>query len=125
MYYYPLQPPYFLLILGFFVALTSGFALSGTLKLVVQNWQINSTENSQISSSFKKYLFLPFLGITSGICLFVSSGLEIFGFPFLLALGIGLPLSLSTCLLVWFQLNSMLTYAERRGMKSLDLDSLS
>lgn len=125
MYYYPLQPPYFLLILGLFVALTSGFALSGILKLLVQNWQVNSTENSQTNSSFKKQLLLPFLGITAGICLFVSSGLEIFGFPDILALGIGLPLSLLTCLLVWFQLGSMLTYAERRGMKSLDLDSLS
>lgn len=125
MYYYPSEPPYFLLILGFFVALTSGFALSGILKLVVQNWQANSTENSQTNSSFKKQLLFPFLGITIGICLFVSSGLEIFGFPDILALGIGLPLSLGTCLLVWFQLGSMLTYAERRGMKSLDLDSLS
>lgn len=125
MYYYPLQPPYFLLVLGLFVALTSGFALSGTLKLVVQKWQVNSTENSQASSSFRKQLLVPFLGITIGICLFVSSGLEIFGFPGILALGIGLPLSLLTCLLVWFQLGSMLTYAERRGMKSLDLDSLS
>ncbi len=125
MYYYPLQPPYFLLILGLFVALTSGVALSGTLKLLVQNWQINSTENSQANSSFRKQLLFPFLGITIGISLFVSSGLEIFGFPGILALGIGLPLSLLTCLLGWFQLGSLLTYAERRGMKSLDLDSLS
>jgi hypothetical protein len=125
MYYYPLQPPYFLLVLGLFVALTSGFALSGTLKLVVQDWRVNSTENSQPISSSRKQLLFPFLGITIGICFFVSCGLEIFGFPNLLALGIGLPLSLLTCLLVWFQLGSMLTYAERRGMKSLDLDSLS
>ncbi|MBD2344418.1 hypothetical protein [Anabaena subtropica] len=124
MYYYPLQPPYFLLLLGLFVAITSGFALSGTLKLVVEKWQINSAENSQASSSLKKLLSVPFLGITSGICLFVSSGLEIFGFPDSLALGIGLPLSVLTCLLIWLQLGSMLTFAERQGMKSLDLDSL-
>lgn len=124
MYYYPLQPPYFLLLLGLFVAISCGVALSGTLKLVVEKWQINSTENSLASSSLKKLLSVPFLGITSGICLFVSSGLEIFGFPDSLALGIGLPLSLLTCLLIWLQLGSMLTFAERQGMKSFDLDSL-
>ena len=52
-----------------------------------------------------------------------KSGLEIFGFPSLLALGVGLPLSILTCLLVWLQLDSMLTFAERQGMQSLDLDS--
>lgn len=40
MYYYPLQPPYILLLVGFLAALTSGFALSGTLKVIVQNGQL-------------------------------------------------------------------------------------
>ncbi|AFY48083.1 hypothetical protein Nos7524_2238 [Nostoc sp. PCC 7524] len=123
MYYYPLQPPYFLLFVGLFIAITSGAALSGTLKSIVQKWQKNSTENSLSNSSFKQRLSVPFLGITGGICLFMASGLEIFGFPSLLALGVGLPLSILTCLLVWLQLDSMLTFAERQGMQSLDLDS--
>lgn len=124
MYYYPLQPPYFLLLAGFFIALTSGLALSGTLKLIVRQWSKANKDKSQYFSPWKQ-LVIPFLGITGGICLFVSSGLEIFGFPSILALGVGLPLSLLTCLLVWFQLGSMLDFAERRGMQSLDLDSLS
>ncbi|MBH8564794.1 hypothetical protein I8748_21850 [Nostoc sp. CENA67] len=123
MYYYPQQPPYLLLAIGFFIALTSGLALSGTLKLIVQQWQKNSEENLKSSSSLKQ-LFVPFLGITAGVCLFLSSGLEIFGFPSLLALGVGLPVSLLTCLLIWLQLGSMLSFAERQGMRSLDLDSL-
>lgn len=124
MYYYPLQPPYLLLFVGLFIAITSGFALSGTLKLIAQEWRVNSTESSQSNSSFKQSLAVPFLGITVGICLFVASGLEIFGFPSTLALGIGLPLSFLTCLLVWVQLGSMLSFAQARGIKSLDLDSL-
>lgn len=124
MYYFPEQPPYLLLSVGLFIALTSGLALSGTLKLIVGKWQSNSVEKQQTSSS-SAALFLPFLGITAGICLFLCSGLEIFGFPSLLALGVGLPISLLTCLLVWFQLGSMLNFAKSRGMKSLDLDSLS
>ncbi|MBD2677574.1 MULTISPECIES: hypothetical protein [Nostoc] len=122
MYYFPLQPPYFLLLVGFLTALTSGIALSGTLKVIVQKWPSDRTENAKPSSSLKQ-LFVPFLGITAGVCLFMSSGLEIFGFPSLLALGVGLPISLLTCLLVWLQLGSMLTFAQTKGMQSLDLDT--
>jgi hypothetical protein len=123
MYYYPLQPPYFILFVGLFMSVTSGVALSGTLKLIVQEWKINSTENSPSNSGLKQLLSVPFLGITVGVCLFLSSGLEIFGFPSLLALGVGLPVSLLTCLLVWFQLGSMLVFAKQQGMQSFDLDS--
>ncbi|MDZ8188499.1 MAG: hypothetical protein RMX96_27035 [Nostoc sp. ChiSLP02] len=122
MYYFPLQPPYFLLLVGFLAALTSGIALSGTLKVIVEKWSSESTENGKPRSSLRQ-LFVPFLGITAGVCLFMSSGLEIFGFPTLLALGVGLPLSLLTCLLVWLQLGSMLTFIQTKGMQSLDLDT--
>ncbi|MEH2207756.1 MAG: hypothetical protein V7K53_27415 [Nostoc sp.] len=124
MYYFPEQPPYFLLIVGFLIALTSGLALSGTLKVIVQNWSNERAENTQPRSSLKQ-LLVPFIGITGGTCLFMSSGLEIFGFPSSLALGVGLPISLFTCLLVWLQLGSMMTFIEREGMQSLDLDSFS
>jgi hypothetical protein len=124
MYYFPLQPPYFLLLVGFLTALTSGLALSGTLKVIVQKWPTERTENTKPRSSLKQ-LLVPFIGITGGTCLFLSSGLEIFGFPSSLALGVGLPISLFTCLLVWLQLGSMMTFIEREGMQSLDLDSFS
>ncbi|MCW5314757.1 hypothetical protein GTQ43_13365 [Nostoc sp. KVJ3] len=124
MYYFPLQPPYFLLLVGFLTALTSGLALSGTLKVIVQNWPSERAENIKPRSSLKQ-LLVPFIGITGGTCLFLSSGLEIFGFPSTLALGVGLPISLFTCLLVWLQLGSMMTFIEREGMQSLDLDSFS
>lgn len=124
MYYFPLQPPYFLLLVGFLAALTSGLALSGTLKVIVQKWPSERTENTKPRSSLKQ-LLVPFIGITGGTCIFLSSGLEIFGFPSSLALGVGLPISLFTCLLVWLQLGSMMTFIEREGMQSLDLDSFS
>ncbi|MBD2571117.1 hypothetical protein [Anabaena lutea] len=124
MYYYPLQPPYFLLLAGFLTALTSGLALSGTLKVIVQKWPSDPQEPIKSRSSLKQ-LFVPFIGITGGICLFMSSGLEIFGFPSPLALGVGLPLSLLTCVFVWLQLGSLLEFARSRGMQSLDLDSWS
>lgn len=124
MYYYPLQPPYILLLVGFLTALTSGLALSGTLKVIVQKWPSVNKEPIKSSSSLRQ-LLVPFIGITVGVCLFMSSGLEIFGFPSPLALGVGLPLSLLTCLFVWLQLGSLLEFVSSRGMQSLDLDSWS
>lgn len=126
MYYYPLQPPYFLLLVGFLTALTSGLALSGTLKVIVQQWPDDkSTEKSTNTRSFYKQLLVPFIGITSGVCLFLASGLEIFGFPAELALGVGLPISLLTCVFLWWQLGGLLDYVKSQGMQSLDLDSWS
>lgn len=124
MYYYPLQPPYIILLVGFLTALTSGLALSGTLKVIVNQWPSDRQEPIKSYTSLKQ-LLVPFIGITMGTCLFMSSGLEIFGFPFRLALAVGLPLSLLTCLFVWFQLGSLLEFVSSRGMQSLDLDSWS
>ncbi|NET01480.1 MAG: hypothetical protein F6K62_02660 [Sphaerospermopsis sp. SIO1G2] len=124
MYYYPLQPPYILLVVGFLIALTSGLALSGTLQVIVEKWPKDNKKPIKSSASLKQ-LVVPFIGITAGTCLFMSSGLEIFGFPSPLALGIGLPLSLGTCVFVWFQLGSLLEFVSSRGMQSLDLDSWS
>ncbi|MCV3213568.1 hypothetical protein OGM63_08520 [Plectonema radiosum NIES-515] len=123
MYYYPLHPPYFLLAVGLFVALTSGAALSGTLKLIMQKLQLKSAENFGSRFWIKK-LFVPFLGIAGGVCLFLTSGFEIFGFPPFLAYIIGVTVSLLTSVLVWLQLGSMLAFIERQGTASLDLDSM-
>jgi hypothetical protein len=123
LYYFPEQPPYFILAFGFFAAVTSGAALNGTLKSIVAQWQSSGAENSGIPIA-KKALFLPFLGIGVGITLFLVSGLEIFGFPPFISLAVGSPIALFTILLVWFQLGSMMTFVETNGMRSLDLDSM-
>lgn len=123
MYYYPLHPPYFLLAVGLFIALTSGAALSGTLTLIMQKIQLNSAENFG-SRFWSKKLFVPFLGIAGGVCLFLTSGFQIFGFPPFLAYIIGVTVSLLTSVLVWLQLGSMLAFIERQGTTSLDLDSM-
>jgi hypothetical protein len=126
MYYYPLQPPYFLLLVGFLTAFTSGLALSGTLKVIVQQWpQDKSPKEKTNTRSFYKQLLVPFIGITGGSCLFLCSGFEIFGFPTGMALSIGLPMSLLTCFFVWRQLGGLLDYVKSEGMQSLDLDSWS
>jgi hypothetical protein len=123
LYYFPEQPPYFILAIGLFAALTSGAAIAGTLKSIVAQWQGSGAENSGTQIA-KKALLLPFLGTGVGITLFLISGLEIFGFPPLISLAVGLPIALVTVLLVWFQLGSMMTLVETNGMRSLDLDSM-
>ncbi|MGH8002831.1 MAG: hypothetical protein ACREPR_26205 [Brasilonema sp.] len=122
MYYIPQQAPYFLLVVGLFAAITSDIALWGTLKLSVQKWQDDGAETSGSRIAIR-HVSVPFLGITAGLCLFLCSGFEIFGFPSLLAYGIGVPVALITALLIWLQLGSMLTFVERQGIKALDLDS--
>lgn len=123
MYYYPEQPPYILLVVGFFAALSSGAALAGTLKLIVQKWQNDGAQSSGTRIASRN-LFVPFLGITVGVSVFLCSGFEIFGLPPLLACAVGVPVAILTCLLMWLQLRSLLVYVEREGMRSLDLDSL-
>jgi len=131
MYYFG-EPPYFLLVVGLFTALTSGAAFAGTLKQMVQKWSSvakaqpprgDSAVDAMIRMQTRQ-LLLPFFGITAGICLFLSSGLEIFGFTATLAYAVAVPLTLLINLLVWFQLGSMLTLIERQGFQAaLDLNS--
>lgn len=122
MYYIPQHPPYFLFVFGLFAALISDIALWGTLKVIVQKWQDEGAETSGSRLPVKQ-LSVPFLGTTIGLCVFLCSGFEIFGFPPLIAYGIGIPVAFITALLIWLQLGSMLTFVERQGIQALDLDS--
>jgi len=121
--YYSSEPPYFLLAIGFLIALTCGSAFAGTLKQIVQKWS-DARTNSAIARLQTRQLLLPFLGICAGVCMFLSSGLEIFGFPAWLSYAVAVPLTLLIGLLVWLQLGSMLTLVERKGLQAaMDLDS--
>lgn len=120
-YYYP-EPPYFLLIAGLFISITSGLAFESTLKQAVQEWAANRSTRT-LANLQGSALRLPFFGICTGICLFLASGVQIFGFPTTIAYAVALPLTLLTGLLVWSQLGKILVQLERGGSKALDLDS--
>jgi cobalamin biosynthesis protein CobD/CbiB len=118
------NPPYILLLIGLFVGATSGLAFDATLKLGVQTWNQNrSTRTLETLRGLS--LFVPFIGINVGICLFLAAGLQVFGFPGKLAVAIALPLTVLTAFLVWTQLGKILSQLERGGSRALDLDSLS
>ncbi|MGE5659009.1 MAG: hypothetical protein ACM37W_20640 [Actinomycetota bacterium] len=121
MYYFP-EPPYFFLIAGLLASLASGVAFEKTLKQLVGEWAKNRSTRTLVNlQGFP--LFLPFLGMSGGVCIFLASGLEIFGFPKLLSYVIALPLTGLTGWLVWFQLGKVLLQLEQGGSKALDLDA--
>lgn len=118
------DPPYFLLVAGMLAGLTSGLAFEATLKELVQEWA--RTRSSRILANLQgMQLQLPFLGICIGVCVFLGSGLEIFGFPTWLSYAISIPLTVFMGWLVWYQLGKLLMQLNKGGSRALDLDSFS
>ena len=94
----------------------------GDAEEIVNEWKIDRT-NIRLEDSDGINLRLPFLGICVGIIFFLSAGLEIFGFPTMLAYGISLPMTLFVAVLLWFQLKVVFKQLDRGGSPALDLDS--
>ena len=75
---YP-DPPYVLLIAGFLAAISSGFAFSTSLQNSVSEWNVK--RSTRILASLRgPQLQIPFLGICAGVCVFLASGIQLFGF---------------------------------------------
>lgn len=119
--FYISEPPYFLLVAGLLVALTSGAAFSATLKQIVHKWS-SARAAAAIAKLPTGQLVVPFLGISAGVCMFLSSGLEIFGFTAMLSYVVAGSLTLLIGLLVWLQLNSMLALVEKEGFQAINID---
>jgi hypothetical protein len=120
--YFYYEPPYFLLVAGLVVSILSGIAFEAVLKENVREWaKSRSTRTLANLQGFQ--LFLPFVGMTLGICLFLGSGIQIFGFSGKIAYFLSVPLTLLIAWLVWTQLGKILTQLEQGGSKALDLDS--
>jgi hypothetical protein len=122
--YYYYSPPIILLVAGLLASLTSGLAFDATLKMAVREWSKNKSTRT-LAEARGLSLLLPFLGICGGISFFLSAGLQIFGFPLALSIGIALPLTLLSGGLVWFQLGRVLQQIEEGGSAALDLDSFT
>lgn len=122
MYYY--DPPYFLVLAGLFIALTSGSAFYTTLVRSIREW--SKQRSSRLLASLQgTQLLLPFFGVSVGSCVFLASGLQIFSLPASFAYLVSLPMTLLVNGLVWAQLQKLLVQLEQGGSKALDLDSLS
>lgn len=119
--YYPQTPPYFLLVAGLLIAIASGTAFSAVLKGTVGEWYTNKSTRS-ISKLQGFDLQLPFAGICLGSCVFLASGMGIFGFPSLISYGMALPMVLLSAGLVWSQLKKNLAMLESGNTKAFELD---
>jgi hypothetical protein len=122
LYYFPQDPPYFILFAGLLAGIACGAAFDGALRQNVKAWSIDRS-NISLATSDDTAIKLPFLGICLGIIFFLSAGLEIFGFPSWLAYGIALPLTLFIAILLWIQLRVVFKQLDRGGSPALDLDS--
>lgn len=120
-YYFPLNPPYFLFIASLLAGLACGRAFEDTLRQLVQEWSINRSSRTLLDLRGIS-IQLPYLGITLSIGVFLSAGLEIFGFPPNLAYGVAVPLTLGTAYFIWRQLGKLLVELERGGSAAMDLD---
>lgn len=123
MYGFP-TPNYALLVIGIFMVVTSGFAFQETLKLVVRDWFRLKQEGPLTAVLKSVRLQLPYGGMLLGTALFLSSGVEIFGFSSRSAYGFSVPLTVVTGILVWWQLGKILGQLEEGGSAAIDLDAL-
>jgi hypothetical protein len=124
MYGYP-TPHYALLCFGLFAAITSGLAFQETLKQLVKTWSKAKENQSDLTQILRSVtLRLPFLGMMVGICVFLASGVEFFGFATLGAYGFSAAMTVLTAVLIWYQLAKILKLLQEGGSKALDLESV-
>ncbi len=116
------NPPYLLLVMGLLAALTAGSAFNALLKQAVQSWQ--TQHSTRTLAEVRRQLQLPIIGIAGGMTGFLAAGVNIFGFPWLWALGVAVGLTVATTLLIWAQLNRLLVELERGNEAVLSLDNL-
>jgi hypothetical protein len=123
MYYLP-QPPFFVAIIGVFIAITSGAAFQNLLEQKLKK----SYQDSKQQTSFKidpsqdPAIAITFSGICLGVWVFLGGGLLVLGFGFIPAYGVALLLTLFTSGLVWDQINDVLKQLKEGGSKALELE---
>ncbi|AMA10105.1 MULTISPECIES: hypothetical protein [Cyanophyceae] len=122
-YYYIPQPPFLLVGLGLFIALTSGFAFQSTLKLKARGIVANNDDIRKQLSTID--LQLPLFGIGMGMSIFLASGLEVFFIPAWFAYSLSLPLTIGTVGLLWKQLERVFAILREGGSKALEVDSFN
>ncbi|MEM6426481.1 MAG: hypothetical protein AAGF66_14290 [Cyanobacteria bacterium P01_H01_bin.119] len=114
-------PPYVLATAGLVIALVAGSAFAVLLQRGVQAWSDDRGDRS-LANLQGTMLRLPFIGTCLGTCVFLSSGIALFGVPNKIAYALGLPMTILIGVLVWVQLGRNLKTLEEGGSAALDLD---
>jgi len=123
MYYLP-QPPFFVAVIGVFIAITFGAAFQNLLEQKLRE----SYKDAKRANSFKidrskdPSIALTFAGVCLGVWVFLGGGLLVLGFSIIPSYGVALLLTLFTSGLVWDQINDVLKQLRDGGSKALELD---
>jgi hypothetical protein len=123
MYYFP-QPPFFVAIIGVFIAITCGAAFQNLLEQKLKESYQHSTKDTsfKIDSAQDPAIAITFWGIFLGVWVFLGGGLMVLGFGVIPSYGVALLLTLFTSGLVWDQINDVLQQLKAGGSKALELD---
>ena len=123
MYYIP-QPPFLIVILGVFVAITFGTAFQNLLgQKLRESYESPEQESSfKISPADDSAIAATFSGVCLGVWVFLGGGLLVLGFGFIPAYGVALLLTIFTAGLVWDQINQVLLQLQEGGSAALELE---
>lgn len=120
--YYLSQPPFLILIIGLFIALTFGSAFQSLIQQRIKTW----AKNPKADDSYRlgsPDLVATYWGICSGVWIFLAGGLLIFGFGVIVSYGFALPLTIFTASLIWSQLQDVFLQLKEGGFQAIDLDN--
>ncbi len=118
MYYLP-APPYLLIVVGLFAALTSGLAFEATLKQKARAILQNPTSKT-LQELQGLDLFLPFLGMCVGVCLILATGLETFNISRPITYAISGLITIGIGYLIWWQLGKLLLQIQQAYSKKAE-----
>ncbi|MEL6927202.1 MAG: hypothetical protein AAFO95_01040 [Cyanobacteria bacterium J06600_6] len=118
------QPPFFVAIIGVFMAVASGSAFQNLLAEKLRNSYQDQKQSGAFKISFTEDLAIAFtfFGICFGVWVFLGGGLLVLGFGIIPSYGVSLLLTLFTSGLVWDQINDVLKQLQEGGSKALELD---
>ncbi|MBD1824802.1 hypothetical protein H6F51_20240 [Cyanobacteria bacterium FACHB-DQ100] len=102
------DPPYFLLFVGFFIAVTSAIPFVALVRERIDYWSKHFSA-SDLPFRGAVQIILPLTGMMSGIYILTASGLEVLGVPVLPALFFSLLFILLLSYLTWLQLGRLLS----------------
>ena len=116
------DPPYFSLIAGLVISFLCGKAFEVTLRQQIERW--SQSRSSRILLQLQGVqLVLPFVGMCVGACVFLGSGVTVFGFPSGISYCLAIPLTSLAGGLIWTQLKTLLMQLQEGGSEALKIDA--
>ncbi|MGB3614750.1 MAG: hypothetical protein WBA10_13235 [Elainellaceae cyanobacterium] len=117
-----LSPIYSAAIISTIFAVLWGIIFKDMLEHEVNGWYAN--RETQLTVEYRKpRLVVAYTVMTLLISVAVGATLATFGFSLLAAAGFALVITISTALLIWFQLGSMFALLVFGGSEAIDIDS--